>query len=159
MAERNLYILLEINSTASSNEIKSAYRALAKKYHPDKNIGNKTAEEYFKEIQEAYAILSNPEKRRRYDHAFNYNASAQKQKRNYSNGVPYTGNAYQYAQQQAREKRYSHSEKKGTEKKDNTESWQLIVSIGIALLLLYFIISFPSEKTVVLPTHVIHSPK
>jgi DnaJ-class molecular chaperone len=161
MQERNYYILLEIKSTASHVEIKSAFRALAKKYHPDKNRGNKSAEDYFKEIQQAYAILSNPEKRRRYDHQYNYKANAQKQKRNYSNAVPYKGNAYQYAQQQAQasEKSHSHSEKKGPEKKDYTESWQLIVSIGIALLLVYFIISYSSEKTVVQPTNVLHSPK
>jgi len=149
MAERNLYILLEINSTASSNEIKSAYRALAKKYHPDKNSGNKAAEEYFKEVQQAYAILSNSEKRRKYDLKFSSAGSTFSKKQTFSNAVPYTGNAYQYAQQQASQKKQYRTEKKSPEKKDTTESWQILVSVGIALLLLYFIISYSSEKTIV----------
>ncbi|MCE9540163.1 MAG: DnaJ domain-containing protein, partial [Bacteroidetes bacterium] len=67
MQQKNYYILLGVNYTASYDELKIAYRTLAKKYHPDKNPNNKTAEEYFKEIQQAYAILSNPEKRKKYD--------------------------------------------------------------------------------------------
>ncbi len=149
MAEGNLYILLEIKSTASSNEIKSAYRALAKKYHPDKNSGNKAAEEYFKEVQQAYAILSNSEKRRKYDLKFSSAGSTFSKKQNFSNAVPYTGNAYQYAQRQASQKKQYRTEKKSPEKKDTTESWQIVVSIGMALLLLYFIISYSSEKTIV----------
>ena len=155
MVERNLYILLEIKRTATSDEIKSAYRALAKKYHPDKNSGNKSAYEYFKEIQQAYAILSNSEKRRKYDLKFSSAGSTFSKKQSFSNGVPYTGNAYQYAQQQAQasQKKQYRSEKKEPEKKDTTESWQILVSIGIALILLYFIISYSSEKTIVRPNN------
>ena len=61
------YDLLEIPVTADENEIKKAYRRLAVKYHPDKNPGDKTAEEKFKKIAQAYDVLSDPEKRKLYD--------------------------------------------------------------------------------------------
>jgi molecular chaperone DnaJ len=65
--KRDLYQVLGISRSASQEEIKKAYRKLAIQYHPDKNPGNKEAEERFKEIAEAYAILSDPDKRARYD--------------------------------------------------------------------------------------------
>lgn len=68
MAEkRDYYEVLGIGKNASDNEIKSAYRKLAKKYHPDLNPGDKEAEEKFKEVNEANDVLSDPEKRKRYD--------------------------------------------------------------------------------------------
>ncbi|MDQ3283114.1 MAG: J domain-containing protein [Acidobacteriota bacterium] len=67
MAEKDYYEILGVKKTAAENEIKKAYRDLAKKFHPDKNKGNKEAENRFKEISEAYAVLSDPEKRSQYD--------------------------------------------------------------------------------------------
>ncbi|MBD8953126.1 MAG: molecular chaperone DnaJ [Subdoligranulum variabile] len=68
MAEkRDYYEVLGIGKNATDAEIKSAYRKLAKKYHPDLNPGDKTAEEKFKEVNEANDVLSDPEKRKRYD--------------------------------------------------------------------------------------------
>lgn len=61
------YELLGLDKTADAKEVKSAYRKLAMQYHPDRNPDNAEAEEKFKQINEAYAILSNPEKRQRYD--------------------------------------------------------------------------------------------
>jgi len=61
------YQILGVGRSASQAEIKKAYRKLAKKYHPDKNIGNKVAEDKFKEVSEAYAVLGNEEKRKQYD--------------------------------------------------------------------------------------------
>ena len=68
MAEKRYYYeVLGIGKNATDAEIKSAYRKLAKKYHPDLNPGDKTAEEKFKEVNEANDVLSDPEKRKRYD--------------------------------------------------------------------------------------------
>lgn len=65
--KQDYYELLGVSKTATDEEMKKAYRKLAKKYHPDKNPGNKEAEEKFKLISEAYAVLSNPEKKKQYD--------------------------------------------------------------------------------------------
>jgi len=67
MATRDYYNVLGVNKNASDEEIKRAYRKLAMKYHPDKNPNRKEAEERFKEINEAYAVLSDKEKRKQYD--------------------------------------------------------------------------------------------
>ena len=68
MAEkRDYYEVLEVTKTATVEEIKKAYRKKAIQYHPDKNPGDKEAEEKFKEAAEAYDVLSNPDKRSRYD--------------------------------------------------------------------------------------------
>lgn len=67
MEKRDYYEVLGVSKTASSDEIKKAYRQAAIKYHPDKNPGDKVAEEKFKEAAEAYDVLSNPDKRARYD--------------------------------------------------------------------------------------------
>ena len=63
----DLYKVLEINRNATSDEIKKAYRTLAFKYHPDRNAGNKEAEEKFKKINEAYSVLGDESKRKEYD--------------------------------------------------------------------------------------------
>lgn len=67
MAKKDYYSLLNVARTASADEIKKAYRKLAMQYHPDKNPGDKKAEEKFKEFSEAYEVLSDPKKRELYD--------------------------------------------------------------------------------------------
>src|SRR3982750_284970 len=76
MAKRDYYDVLGISKGADADEIKKAYRKMAIKYHPDKNQGDKEAEEKFKEAAEAYEVLSNPEKRQRYNQ-FGHAANAQ----------------------------------------------------------------------------------
>ena len=65
--KRDYYEVLGIDKTADPATIKKAYRKLAKKYHPDSNVGNEAAAEKFKEVNEAYDILSDPEKKKLYD--------------------------------------------------------------------------------------------
>lgn len=73
MKFKNYYKILELEtSKVTIEQIKSAYRKQAKKYHPDVNVGNKLAEERIKDINEAYRILSNPTSKRKYDRSWNY---------------------------------------------------------------------------------------
>jgi len=67
MSKKDYYETLNLSKSASESEIKKAYRKLAIKYHPDKNPGNKEAEQSFKEAAEAYEILSNSQKKQQYD--------------------------------------------------------------------------------------------
>src|SRR5215510_6160748 len=64
---KEYYEVLGVPRTATADEIKKAYRTLARKYHPDVNPDDQTAEDKFKELNEAYEVLSDPEKRQRYD--------------------------------------------------------------------------------------------
>ena len=86
---RDYYKILGVSSTASQDEIKKAYRQLALKYHPDRNPDNKQAEALFKEIAEAYRLLSNPEDRKDYDYSFN--RSKQTTNNNYNSRNTYSG--------------------------------------------------------------------
>ena len=67
MAKRDYYEILGVSRTSSPDEIKKAYRQMAMKFHPDRNPGNTEAEEKFKEAAEAYEVLGDQDKRRRYD--------------------------------------------------------------------------------------------
>lgn len=148
MAFTNYYIVLGVSNTASFEEIKAAYRELAKKYHPDKNPGNKAAEDFFKEVQQAYAVLSNPEKRKKFDLKFNYSGGSDTTKKR-TTPPPYTGNAYQYAQQQAQYKQQSArpaGPPKQKAKPDKSENHYILISVGVAMVLLYFIISYSNKS-------------
>src|SRR6185295_3825064 len=67
MAKRDFYEILGVQRSATEIEMKKAYRQMAMKFHPDKNPGNKEAEDKFKEAAEAYDVLSTPQKKQRYD--------------------------------------------------------------------------------------------
>ncbi|HNK40954.1 MAG TPA: DnaJ domain-containing protein, partial [Flavobacteriales bacterium] len=67
MSKKDPYDILGVGRSASADEIKKAYRQMAIKYHPDKNPGDKAAEEKFKEAASAYEILSDPDKKAKYD--------------------------------------------------------------------------------------------
>lgn len=67
MAKRDYYVILQVSRTASADEIKQSYRALAMRYHPDRNPDDPSAEDLFKEASEAYAVLSDPGRRAQYD--------------------------------------------------------------------------------------------
>src|SRR3954467_15536322 len=67
MPQKNYYQLLHVSPHATAQEIKAAYRKLAFQYHPDRNQGNSHTESVLKEINEAYSVLSNPEKRKFYN--------------------------------------------------------------------------------------------
>src|SRR5438045_4365791 len=67
MSKRDYYEILGVNKTASADEIKKAYRKVAMQFHPDRNPGDKGAEEKFKEAAEAYEVLSDADKRSQYD--------------------------------------------------------------------------------------------
>ena len=67
MQFKDYYKILEVDSNATAEQIKKSYRRLAMTYHPDRNPGNKAAEDMFKEVNEAYDVLSNPEKRKKFD--------------------------------------------------------------------------------------------
>ena len=95
MEYKDYYKTLGVEKTASADEIKKAYRRLAKKHHPDKNQGNKASEEKFKEVSEANEVLSDPEKRKKYDQlGSNW--------KNYENTAGAGGNYYSNPQQGGR---------------------------------------------------------
>ena len=67
--EKDFYKVLGVSKTAEADEIKKAYRKLARKYHPDSNAGDASAEAKFKEVSEAYDVVGDPKKRKEYDEA------------------------------------------------------------------------------------------
>jgi len=100
MAGKNYYDILGIKKSASEKEVKQAYRRLARKYHPDVNPGDKSAEDKFKEINEAYEVLSDKDDRKKYDrygdkwkYADQFEQAGQQQQQQYRDFAPGGGSA------------------------------------------------------------------
>lgn len=96
---KDFYSILGVSKQAKDEEIKKAFRKLAVKFHPDKNPGNKEAEDKFKEINEAYEVLSDPDKRKKYDkYGANWNQfnGAQQGQHHYQDGSAGGGQSYRY---------------------------------------------------------------
>lgn len=131
MQKNNHYTVLEINASADFSEIKVAYRRLVKKYHPDKNPGNIDSEEYFKQIQHAYYVLSDVHRRKQYDLGKGlYRPNEQKNK--YSSVYKAQKEPFQ---EQEIDIPSLFSQYKG-------EFKLLIISIIISLIFLYFIVTY-----------------
>jgi curved DNA-binding protein len=104
MAGKDYYNILGVNRAATEKDIKTAYRRLARQHHPDVNPGNKAAEEKFKEINEAYEVLSDAEKRKKYDqygenwkYADQFGQAARQQGGTWSfSGQPGTGQSFHF---------------------------------------------------------------
>jgi DnaJ-class molecular chaperone len=135
MQQQNFYSVLGVKKSANLKEIKTAYRLLAKKYHPDKNLWNAQSEEHFKKIHLAYTILSDLNKRRDYDLSSGFI-----KKNHYSgHGVPYSF-SYQNTSTQTSEK-YAFSDVV-KDKRPLVDLFPLLVSVIIAIIFICFIMMY-----------------
>ena len=133
MAIRNFYALLGVSSAATQDEIKLAYRKLAKRFHPDKNPGDKKNEERFKEISEAYNVLSDEESRRKYDLKFHYSANAG------------TGKKYNPGSTREQPRFRTKKEMPPTAAEKRTTRWIFASVIGFILIIILMIIFNPAD--------------
>lgn len=148
MALPDYYKILQVSTTATSAEIKAAYRRLAKIYHPDKNWGGLLAEEKFKEIKEAYETLIHPHKRARYDakrnRATTFTAAAQPQtkttKKSYSFTEEEAKRRHYYQQQYKKTSAASSVKKEAPLNKQPSELKYILISVPVAVALLLLII-------------------
>jgi curved DNA-binding protein CbpA len=152
----NYYEILGLSNSANAQEIKNAYRKLAKLYHPDKNPDNKNSEEKFKHIKEAYEVLIDPAKKRKHDATLEYylklksntNALKTHRKKSYSDISAEEHKRRQYFQQHYP----NYNQKKGKqkaaeEKKKYNETRAIIFSIPIAIALLFFIVNIYNRNS------------
>jgi len=146
-----LYEILVINKSATSEQIKTAYRKLAKIYHPDKNQGNNDAEEKFKAIKDAYEVLSDPVKKKKYDLSLennNYQRQQITKQKNYNDFTQEELKRRRYYQEFYANEFKKHKEKKALkEQKQYNETRTLIFLVPIALALVFFIINIYNHST------------
>lgn len=128
MQPKNYYSILGVTEKATHDEIRRAYRELAKKLHPDKNPGNKKAEEAFKEVQDAYSTLSDPIKRSKYDFLLKYGAR-QEQSSNAS------------SQQQRKTYNYTHRTRSRSGSNGNINPVTVMMSLTAVIVFVYFSVS------------------
>lgn len=136
----NYYDILNVPNTANEDQIKQAYRALAMKYHPDKNPDNKIAEEKFKRISEAYSVLSDSQKRKEYDLSMSNPFSSSGRTYTYNqNTNPFGEDFFSYQwRQNRRDAQYENKREK--EKISRTEAFKILIRgiiLTIAGLLLF----------------------
>ena len=136
----NYYSILNVSNNADEDQIKQAYRALAMKYHPDKNPDNKIAEEKFKRISEAYSVLSDSQKRKEYDLSMSNPFSSSGRTYTYNqNTNPFGEDFFSYKwRQNRRDAQYENKREK--EKISRTEAFKILIRgiiMTIAGLLLF----------------------
>ena len=136
----NYYDILNVPNTANEDQIKQAYRALAMKYHPDKNPDNKIAEEKFKRISEAYSVLSDSQKRKEYDLSMSNPFSSSGRTYTYNQNTNPFGEDFfsSHWRQNSRDAQYENKREK--EKISRTEAFKILIRgiiLTIAGLLLF----------------------
>lgn len=156
---KNHYQVLGVSRSADNKEIKQAYKKLAVKFHPDKNDGDKYFEERFKEIQESYEVLINPQKKSEYDRVYD-SFYSYKQKENYSQSQSTHKNTNtSYSNQKETERKQEQKKKEDAEKsrvsniKKNTElafedkAWIFIANFTIigSIVGLFMFIKYRAE--------------
>jgi len=129
------YEVLGVSRFASDDEIKKAFKTLAKKYHPDKHPGEKFYEEHFKKINEAYQTLSNPQARQRYDLRINYTQSTPPPRQQYKQG---TDQQRRTSQQQAPYTNYKKpkANNRSTESQKKLNKYYVYIGIGAFVFIL-----------------------
>ena len=129
MNNKSLYTVLGVSPTASEQEIKAAFRHLAKQHHPDKNSNSKQSQDRFREIKDAYAVLSNTDKRIEYDFKIRLNTTV-------TNMSPAYGFVYNVNQTMNKQK---NSNKDTIIQEHKLNFFPLVISIVVALFFLLFI--------------------
>ncbi len=139
----DLYSALGVSKTASADEIKKAYRDAAFKYHPDRNPGDKTSEDKFKEISAAYDVLGDETKRQQYDMYGSADAYAQSQRQSYNQGYgqnPFGDDFWQWYTQASRPDmntgnyRRTYTYQRRQEPLTRTEHFFALIRYGLTLL-------------------------
>ena len=145
------YEILGVSKNATQDQIKTAYRKLAKIHHPDKNPGNKIAEEKFRQIKEAYEILSDPGKKLTFDVNTENRNNQHSNKNKYKNYQNYTQEELQrrryYQQHYANEYNKKREREVINEQKKYNETRTIILLVPIALALVFFIINIYNHST------------